>query len=91
MLRGLTWKEVLAYLDDVIVLGKSFEEHIDNLKVVLERFRKHNLKLKPRKCVFIQKEVTFLGRRVSEDGVSMTDEHIESVINWPKPTCTREL
>lgn len=50
VLRGLTWKDVIAYLDDVNVLGLSFEEHLRNLDEVLERFQRYNLKLKPRKC-----------------------------------------
>ena len=38
VLRGLAWSKVLVYLDDVIVLGKSFEESLDNLEIVLQRF-----------------------------------------------------
>ena len=36
VLQGLAWQEVLAYLDDVSVIGKSFEEHLRNLRLVLE-------------------------------------------------------
>ena len=72
VLHGLNWKECLAYLDDVIVLGNSFDNHLTNLKAVLSRFRKHNLKLKPKKCCMFRKEIQFLGRVVSEKGVSLT-------------------
>jgi hypothetical protein len=47
-LRGLTFKNVLAYLDDVIVLGSTFENHLDNIEVVWQQFRGANLKLKPK-------------------------------------------
>ena len=47
VLHGLNWKKCLAYLDDVIVLENSFDNHLTNLKAVLARLRKHNLKLKP--------------------------------------------
>lgn len=57
-LHGLNWKECLAYLDDVIVLGNSFDNHLLNLKAVLTRFRKHNLKLKPKKMLYVQKRDT---------------------------------
>lgn len=40
VLWGLTWKDVIAYLDDVNVLGLSFEEHLRNLDEVLERFQR---------------------------------------------------
>ena len=38
ILNGLTWKTVLAFLDDICVLGKSVEDHFQNLVVVLQRF-----------------------------------------------------
>ena len=48
VLRGLTWNQVLVYLDDIIVHGSSFESCLQNLRNVLERFREYNLKLKPK-------------------------------------------
>ena len=45
-LAGLHWERCLVYIDDVIVFGKSVRETLDNLKLVFERFRKANLKLK---------------------------------------------
>ena len=47
VLRGLTWKTCLAFLDDILVLGSSFEDHLSHLKEIFERFRHHGLKLKP--------------------------------------------
>jgi hypothetical protein len=62
VLRGWNWKVVLAFLDDILVLEKDFEGHLANLRVVLVRY---GLKLKPIKCELFQKEVEFLGRRIS--------------------------
>ena len=47
VLRGLTWKTVLAFLDDILVMGMKFEDHLRNLIEKLERFRLRGLKLKP--------------------------------------------
>ena len=91
VLHGLNWKECLAYLDDVIVLGNSFDNHLTNLKAVLSRFRKHNLKLKPKKCCMFRKEIQFLGRVVSEKGVSLTPESMKSVAEWPIPNNRKEV
>ena len=91
LLRGMTWKQVLAYLDDVVVLGKNFKNHLHNIRRVLERFRKHNLKLKPKKCTFFQKQVIFLGKLVDEHGVSVNPENIEKVQNWPIPNSVKEV
>jgi predicted aspartyl protease len=91
VLRGLTWKTVLAFLDDIIVLGTSFSEHMKNLQEALERFRQFGLKLKPRKCSLFQREVEFLGRKVSHNQVAMTEEDIAVVKAWPVPTCAKHV
>ena len=38
VLRGLSWKSVIAFLDDVVVLGRDFDSHMVNLSDVLRRF-----------------------------------------------------
>lgn len=91
VLRGLTWDQVIAYLDDVIVVGTTFEEHMSNLTKVFSRFREHGLKLKPRKCFLFRKEVKFLGRMVSQKGVSVNPDNTEAVLKWPRPTNVKEV
>ena len=45
MLSGLQWAHCLVYLDDVIILRRSFQEHIQNLGLVLQRLRAAGLKI----------------------------------------------
>ena len=91
VLHGLFWKSVKVYLDDINVLGETFQETLDNLKVVFGRFRQYGLKLKPRKCCLFRKEATFLGHKVSENGAEITDEHISAVKSWPQPKNRKDL
>ena len=91
ILRGLTWEIVLAFLDDVIVLGTSFQDHLRNLTHVLERFRGYQLKLKPKKCDLLQRKVEFLGREVGENYISLKPDHVEAVRSWPIPKSTKEV
>ena len=84
--RGMTWREVLTYLDDINVLGTGFEDHLTNLRKVFERLQEHNLKLKPRKCKFFQTEVPFLSKLATRDGLAVDPKKIEAVISWPVPT-----
>lgn len=51
VLRGLTWNIVLAFLDDILMMGKSFADHLQNLQLVFVRFRQYGLKFKPAKCL----------------------------------------
>lgn len=60
ILSGLTWSQCLAYFDDVVVLGKNFQDHFNNLKTVLDRFRQNNLKLKPKNALCSRKKSFFL-------------------------------
>jgi hypothetical protein len=43
VLRGLTYDSCLVYLDDVIVIGRTFHEHLRNLRIVFQRFREARL------------------------------------------------
>lgn len=79
VLRGLTYNIVLAFLDDILVMGLSFADLLQNLQLVFERFRQNGLKLKPAKCLMFQKEVEFLGRIVNKTGMAIGDEYVEVV------------
>ncbi len=91
VLRGLNWNILLAFLDDILVMGNGFADHLRNLEQVFQRFRQYGLKLKPRKCELYQVRVEFLGRVVGKQGLQMGVEHIKVVQNWPTPKNTRQV
>lgn len=64
---------------------KTFEEHIENLRQVFERLKSANLKMNLKKCCILQKQVSFLGHVVSENGISTDPSKLESIKNWPVP------
>ncbi len=91
VLRGLSWETCLVYLDDIIVLGRSFEEHLQNLEQVFLRLRAANLKLNCKKCTLFRKQVNYLGHVVSEEGVAVDPEKIRAVRDWPTPKNKHEV
>ena len=91
VLKGLTWKECLAYLDDVIVLGKNFADHLNNFTRVLDRFKKYNLKLKPKKCNLFQNKIQFLGKFISADGIKINPENVVTVKNRQEPKSKKDV
>ena len=91
VLAGLQWSDCLVYLDNVIIMGRSFDEHLSNLQAVFERLRQAGLKLKPKKCVFFQCKVSYLRHVVSQGGVSADPKKIEKVANWPIPQTTKDM
>ena len=64
---------------------------MNNLTLTFERFRKYNLKLKPKKSSLFSKETLFLGRIVSAKGVSVNPENVEKVKNWPVPKFVKDV
>lgn len=64
-LNGLQWQVTVLYPDDIIVVERNFEEHLNNFNLVINRLREANLKLKAKKCNFFCKKVSFLGHIVS--------------------------
>ena len=65
VLAGLHWRDCLVYIDDIVVVGKLYKEHLHNLQQVLECLRQAGLKLQSRKCRFLQQQVTLLDHIVS--------------------------
>lgn len=57
VLRNLQWDICLVYLDDIIVVGNTIEDMIQNLTLVFDRLLAAGLKLKARKCTLFAKEV----------------------------------
>ena len=59
----------LVYLDDMIVYSHTEEDHLCQLQAMFEHFHEHGLKLKPSKCSFLHRQITFLGHEISADSM----------------------
>ena len=68
-LSGLPPETAFLYIDDIIVLGNSETHHLHNLEKVFGKLRERNLKLNPSKYNFFRTEVTFLGHKVTAEGI----------------------
>ena len=88
---GLTFLILLIYLDDIIVSSKTFEEHLENLRVVFERLKESYLKLNPKNCNLLCSNVAFLGHKVSQHGIATDPAKIQAVKDWPQPKSTTEV
>ncbi len=91
VLAGLQWSACLVYLDDIIIFSQTVEQHLHRLREVLGRLRDAGLKMKPSKCHFLRKSVSYLGHIISERGVETDPEKTRCVQAWPTPTSCEEL
>ena len=91
VLRGLQFETCLVYLDDIIVVGKTFEEMIKNLSQVFNRLAEAGLKLKAKKCNLFASEVEYLGHVITEAGVATSKDKTQAIENWPVPRNVTEV
>lgn len=91
VLKGLTWKICLVYIDDIIIFSKTFEEHLENSELVLKRLRKAHLKVNAKKCLLNRQEVMYLGYIISGSGIKTSQEKTSSIIDWSLPANKTEV
>ena len=91
VLCDVNWVECLVYIDDTVVIGLTFEQHLSNLGTVLSRLRQAGLKLQPAKCKLCQKEVRFLGHVISENGIATDPEKTAVIATWPVPESKKNI
>ncbi|KAL0162366.1 hypothetical protein M9458_041762, partial [Cirrhinus mrigala] len=81
MLDSLRDELCIPYLDDILRYGEMFNDHVQGLRRVLKALQKHGVKLRPAKCELFKKEVRYVGRLVSADGVRIDPSDLEAVLS----------
>ena len=91
VLKGLCWSDCLVYLDDIIVFGRTLQEHRERLSLVLSRLSEAGLKINPKKCKLLSERVIVLGHVVTRDGISTDPEKVRVIKEWPVPEDESQL
>ena len=81
----------LNIADDLVVHGKSIEEHDQSLHKVLQRLDEKNLTLNPMKCEYRMDKVVFMGLLLSKYGIGPTEERVRAVLEAAQPTTATEV
>ena len=81
------------YLDDIIIWGADIRELLEGVKNVMKILRKYNLKIKYAKCHFAYKEITYLGHKVSYEGVQPLQDKSRLIYQLQRtpPTTLKQL
>ena len=90
-LGDLHLKICCIFIDDIIIFSRTYEEHLERLRLVFDRIKEANLKLSPGKCTFFKPKVRYVGHIVSEQGIETDPEKIEKIVNWPTPTSPEQV
>ena len=79
------------FYDDVTIKSKGFEEHIRNVRMILEDVRAANFTLNALKCSFFKRKIKYLGHVISEHSIELDPERTKSIVNLPAPQDTKAL
>ena len=91
LLTGTHTPITRVFFDDIGVATDAMSTSLSQLAVVFDRLRSANLKLKLRKCVFLQKHAKFLGVDVSAQGIHTSESKIKAIRDWPNPKDVSEV
>ena len=80
-----------VYMDDVIVFSRTSRDHLHHLKLLFQCLSKHRILVNKDKCVFADKVVRFLGHDVSQEGITIPDDKMKTMLDFPVPKTKKEL
>ena len=89
VLSGLTF--AFGYLDDILVFSPDMESPLEHLRLLFERFKNADLKLKEVKCNFLKKHIQYLGHIVSGKGITPLPEKLDSIQKMLPPNTPKEV
>ncbi|CAM1297651.1 Uncharacterised protein r2_g703 [Pycnogonum litorale] len=81
---------VAVYLDDMLVSGKDANDHLNNLRGLLQRLNENGLRFRKEKCSFAQTSVEYLGHILSKDGIAKGSK-VDAILQMPPPTDVSSL
>jgi len=89
--RVLDHSHAFAYHDDIIVIGRTLEEHKENVREWFRRLKEANLRLNLEKCLFFKKKLLYLGHRVTSEGIETDPEKVAAIDELEPPSTVKEL
>ena len=82
---------VVIYLDDILIYLNSMSEHHWHVKKVLKHLHKASLYTKAKKCEFYSESVEYLGYILSSSGLTMSDDKVKIIQDWPEPKKIKDI
>lgn len=83
--------KVYVYLDDIIIVSDSLEEHLRLIRIVADRLRAAGLTINLMKSKFCRTQIKYLGYILSEQGLSMDVGKIQPILDYPSPKTVKDI
>ena len=84
-------RNIIAYVDDVVVMSRYKEDHIKDLQETFANLRSIRLKLNPEKCVFGVSKGKMLGYIVSSEGIRANPDKTKAIMLMAEPSNKKEV
>ena len=82
---------IAAYIDDILISSKTFNEHIHHLDLLFIHIYQAGFTLSLEKSLFFRKNVRFLGFILDSQGIHADPEHLSKIYNFPCRTNKQQL
>lgn len=82
---------VYSYIDDLIIVTETFEDHLRWLKIVFDKLKHANLAINEEKCKFCQSEVKYLGFIVNKNGLQVDPGKTAPIREYPAPRTLKQV
>ena len=79
LFHNMIHHEIEVYVDDMIAMSHTEEEHLDHLQKLFERLKKYKLRLNPNKCTFGVRSGKLLDFIVSDKGIEVDPAKVKSI------------
>jgi hypothetical protein len=89
--RDLLDQGLVAYIDDLLIYARTREQHDQIAMEVLKRLRDNRLAVSVEKCEWAKEEVEFLGYIIGREGIKMSQEKVEGILEWKSPKSLVEV
>ena len=76
---------ILIFLDNILMYSQNIKEHVEHMRKVLGKLRKHRLYAKASKCEFVKLSIEFLGQQITSSGMTPTEAKLRAVRDWARP------
>ena len=77
---------IFIYIDDLLLVTETFDEHLEWLEILLKAIKKANLQINRKKTEFCCPEVNYLGYRINKDGLHTDPDKVKASVEFPAPT-----
>ncbi|KAK7862689.1 hypothetical protein R5R35_000930 [Gryllus longicercus] len=91
ILQKVIERRATLYVDDLIIQSRSFNEHVEDLKMIFQTLIENNLTLNLNKTYFCVEKFDFLGYEVSREGVKMKKDKAKEIDDIPAPKNVKQL